>query len=101
MEDNDKREVKQVIDLMLDFLFYYSEDISIKIENEVNRILLYFTTDVLDEVVRTHMMRTIKGTTLSYPHSETIDAIAKLISDVRMETTDDETKILLIKNCEI
>ena len=102
MEDKEKIEVKKIIDLMLDFLFAYSDDASVNIENEVNRILITFTVNALDERVRTNMLRTIKKLAkLNYPNSSKLDEISNMVSDVRMETTDDETKIMLIKDCQV
>ncbi len=94
-----REEAKKIVDLMLDYLFNYSSDVKVHISLEENRLLIEFVVEALDEGIRARIMRTIKGNGTTYSFSENILEIAKHVSDIRMETTDDETKILFIKNC--
>ncbi len=99
-----KEKVHYIVSHMLDFLFCEFDDVNIEIKSEPNRYLILFKVESIDEELRTKLLRLLKQGVTNYSYRfETLsklEDVTNYIDDVRMETTDEETKILLVTNNE-
>lgn len=101
---NIKDKVCQITNQMLKFLFCEFDDVKIEISQDNGSYYISFIVSSIDEELRTKIMQILKQGnchfSARFENLELLEEIKDFVNNIRMETTDEETKISLTVNNE-